>query len=319
MTVYMTSSLSFDRNQPITAWYARRWFRIAPLYYAAIFIYSVEHIIRAKLGASVSPQALQPFNILANIAFVHAFVPGAINDVVPGGWSIGVEMAFYLVAPGLVILARRNILTPLILLSAGAMLLGISWLSESNATAHKSFFYFWPATQFPVFFIGLIFCSVAKSWLFTEQPAPKGWISLALIALFAGLVAYSTVGKISRLFTPTCFGVAFVGFAILGRGPLRRLTENAFTVWLGRISYSLYIVHFGLLDAWLLADQKLHFANHIPAMARLPVVFVFTLCGASTIAVLTKRFVEDPGIRLGAILASKITSQQRSLTANATT
>lgn len=37
---------------------------------------------------------------VATIAlFVHGFHPQSINSVVPGGWSIAVEMTFYAVFP----------------------------------------------------------------------------------------------------------------------------------------------------------------------------------------------------------------------------
>ena len=32
---------------------------------------------------------------LANVLFIHSWVPSAQNTVVPGGWSIGVEAASY--------------------------------------------------------------------------------------------------------------------------------------------------------------------------------------------------------------------------------
>lgn len=81
------------------SWLLKRFFRIAPLYYFAAIFYASEQwsiyfLSHHKYGAV--PSVL---NIVANILFIHTWVPSANNSVVPGGWSIGVEMCFYVLVP----------------------------------------------------------------------------------------------------------------------------------------------------------------------------------------------------------------------------
>ena len=108
ITIFMT--LEADRERFSAArhitlrFYIKRFFRIAPLYYVAIAIYGL-----ISWGASRSGYerawvlgAHSPADILLNVLFLHALSPSAINNVVPGGWSIGVEMVL---RPGSV---RRN-------------------------------------------------------------------------------------------------------------------------------------------------------------------------------------------------------------------
>jgi peptidoglycan/LPS O-acetylase OafA/YrhL len=65
--------------------YIRRVCRIAPLFWLAIPVY---------YGPSLS--SLQ---ILLTATFLHGLSPSTINLVVPGGWSIAVEMMFYVAFP----------------------------------------------------------------------------------------------------------------------------------------------------------------------------------------------------------------------------
>src|SRR6187402_3310869 len=87
-----TLCLSMDRRSdelhPLLAFYIRRFFRIAPLYYLAVLLYAL-----------IGRGTYTPLSIGSNILFFHGFVKSAFNDVVPGGWSISAEMIFYLWFP----------------------------------------------------------------------------------------------------------------------------------------------------------------------------------------------------------------------------
>ena len=105
ITIFMT--LEADRERFCAArhitlrFYIKRFFRIAPLYYVAIAIYGLISwgALRSGYERAWVLGAHSPADILLNVLFLHALSPSAINNVVPGGWSIGVEMLFYLLAP----------------------------------------------------------------------------------------------------------------------------------------------------------------------------------------------------------------------------
>ncbi len=87
----------------------RRYFRIAPLYYLGILIYFGRALIEAANGI-VGRTLLEDYslaNVAANVLLVHGFYPPANNTVVPGGWSIGTEVAFYAIFPTIFYLASR--------------------------------------------------------------------------------------------------------------------------------------------------------------------------------------------------------------------
>jgi peptidoglycan/LPS O-acetylase OafA/YrhL len=71
--------------------YVRRFLRIAPLYWLATLVCLLVY----GLGASYwTPDGIGIRHVVLNALFWHGFWPDTINSVVPGGWSIAVEMTF---------------------------------------------------------------------------------------------------------------------------------------------------------------------------------------------------------------------------------
>jgi peptidoglycan/LPS O-acetylase OafA/YrhL len=79
--------------------------------------------------------------------------------------------------------------------------------------------------------------------------------------------------------------------------------SNRCLTWLGRISYSLYLVHFPILYAVYAFDQKVHL--DFSPISRSAIIVVVSL----GIADLMYRLVEIPSIRLGRRLASPETQK----------
>jgi peptidoglycan/LPS O-acetylase OafA/YrhL len=162
-TVFLTIRDTQAKGKPIGSWFLRRFLRIAPLYYTAIIGYLALNLAKARLGAATDPNSFEPLHMLANVLFIHAWTPGADNEIVPGGWSIGVEMTFYLVAPALLgLLQKRHGLTMLLAIVA-TLVAGIALLEQDVRS--NSFLYFWPPTQLPVLLLGLAFVHTTRRQL----------------------------------------------------------------------------------------------------------------------------------------------------------
>ncbi len=73
---------------PLRNYFLRRGFRIIPLYYIAIFVILIANINHPSASS-----------LAANFLFIHGFSPYWINSTVPGGWSVGIEVIFYLIFP----------------------------------------------------------------------------------------------------------------------------------------------------------------------------------------------------------------------------
>tara|TARA_R110001583_G_scaffold7158_5_gene35649 strand:+ start:19954 stop:20658 length:705 start_codon:yes stop_codon:yes gene_type:complete len=76
--------------------FIRRFFRIAPMFYLAIIIYISFYGMAERL---FTPNGIEWWYIPLTALFIHGWYPESINSIVPGGWSIAVEMTFYLMVP----------------------------------------------------------------------------------------------------------------------------------------------------------------------------------------------------------------------------
>jgi peptidoglycan/LPS O-acetylase OafA/YrhL len=89
----LTMCYMWDRrsgeSQPVLKFYIRRLFRIGPPFWLAMIGYL------ALFGAGPSywtPDGIGFRHIAVVATFLHVFWPDTANAIVPGGWSIGVEM-----------------------------------------------------------------------------------------------------------------------------------------------------------------------------------------------------------------------------------
>jgi peptidoglycan/LPS O-acetylase OafA/YrhL len=270
ITIFMTLEMDHARcenaRHVTLRFYIKRFFRIAPMYYAAIAIYGL--ISYGAMHSGIERAwilgAHGPMDILLNMVFLHALSPTAINNVVPGGWSIGVEMLFYLIAPILFFLAMNRAR----LLLATVLLLGISFavmsMSDCNGTlecnvANNSFAYFWPPVQGPCFIVGMWAWYAFRAHLTGMSDVTKSvsWLYLSLAAGFAFMtgalgVWLDKAHALAPVFA-ACSAVAFLLFVCSRHARKEREESHAAlpdafvrrcAAALGRESYGIYLWHF---------------------------------------------------------------------------
>ncbi len=97
----LTLCLSWEARKnneisPLRNFFIRRFFRIAPMFYLAIFFYALLYGFSPRYWA---PNGIEWWFIPLTMFFSHGFHPETINSIVPGGWSIAVEMCFYATLP----------------------------------------------------------------------------------------------------------------------------------------------------------------------------------------------------------------------------
>ena len=76
----------------IKNFYIRSFFRIAPLFWIAIPVYL---LVNGLDKTAEAPAGIGFTQLFLTATFMHGFWPDSINSIVPGGWSIAVEISFY--------------------------------------------------------------------------------------------------------------------------------------------------------------------------------------------------------------------------------
>ena len=295
VTIFMT--LEADRaryasaGQIVLRFYVKRFFRIAPLYYVAIVGYGLmswyTYTFQADHASILGPHDTS--DILLNLLFVHALSTSAINNVVPGGWSIGVEMLFYLIAPLIFFCTggsrtRLAALSLLLALACAASLASVCGGRLECDVQNNTFFYFWPPVQVPCFLVGFWCWNLFGPYLLGQQQLDRQGMAIAFavaVLCAAGTAILGVWLGLAHQFAPI---VASCGAAALllaccsraGRSLPWRIADA-----IGRESYGVYLWHFIFpFAAMYVFRDSTALARHGAWMS----LGVFTLTLAATLA-----------------------------------
>ena len=260
--------------------YIRRFFRIAPLFWAAICFYLWWSAFKA--GAEAQPIAWD--KVVLSALFLHGFSPGAINAIVPGGWSIAVEMSFYAVFP-LLIMRRRTPEQTLRLAFYAYLVLGVvaTALIERRFDPDPSFMYYCLLTQFPIFPVGMFVYAVAM------RDEPVDWRQVALIA--AAWLAIAFAGKyLFGLNTRPFFWLQIALFAGVVGIVIRRGISIPGLSLAGTLSYSMYLFHFAIIDVLAMTAPPEWRVGTLACVNYFLLVLVVTMAAAKISGVTLERW-----------------------------
>ena len=175
------------RSDGVYPFYIRRLFRIAPMFWLAISFYIM--LYGGLHSGFWAPRGISWWDISATILFLHGWHPASINSVVPGGWSIAVEMTFYAILPILVIALRSWAKVGLafflsILLALFAERILPAMMPDEPEYLIYLFGYLWFFNQLPVFLIGFAVFFSLRDFNFPKAVLSTGVaLSLTLIIL----------------------------------------------------------------------------------------------------------------------------------------
>lgn len=312
-TLCMTFEKREGESSSILKFYARRFFRIAPLYYIAILIYYVFNLIKLRTGGGEGFQVdTYTFeNLMANLLLVHGLIPSAINTVVPGGWSIGTEIVFYLCFPFIFFVSRYSYkqkgfwaLVCLFALFIGInLIIQLTFIYNTNLILNNNtFLYFYFINQLPVFMVGI------AAYLYQKENYKKFKIeNKFLILLF--LIPTTLVMLLWRLdvdfffsIIPTLSAMSFFCLIIYLK---QNAIDNIIIRKIGKISFYLYIFHFIFVIVLIPLVNK-YLSNILTAEVILLISFIVVLIPTYLIAKLTERHIEKKGILLGSKIIARV-------------
>ena len=309
------SSLAEDGKMQVLAFTIKRFFRIAPLYYLAIPLYMALYAVKDRLltGELHVPVQYTASAIASNVFFVHDFVPWAQNNIVPGGWSIGVEMAFYALFPLLFYVFnrlnfRRNVLLAAIIVMLLFNVATNYFLSPvfGYSIANQSFAYYFLSNHMSVFLIGMLVYSIVRNGGHLENRFTVAGLATATFIGFLILTAY--VWKLnwpfSFLLVPTLAGASFGGLAVLA-SQLHSFPKLLRQI--GVLSYSIYILHFICTEALEpVLVRKWDAVLPTNPNFQVLVFFILNVALAFAMAFIANKLIEAPGIALGRKLVARL-------------
>lgn len=310
-TMFLTLSRRSGTDRlPVLAFAIRRLFRIAPMYYVALVLY---YGWEGGAPHFWCPNGVSTWQVALVALFAQGWHPYSFNAVVPGGWSVAVEMSFYALVPLLfarIKSVRRAVVFLLLAfliakLASRAALYGYGYLRAE--VVHEFAWMFLPG-QLPVFALGFVAYYI---WMQSQRLLAAEDQHRSRLRIFgAGLVALWCVGicilpdrHLPLLPSYLLYSFAHAALLVgLSWWPCP-VFVNCVMQFIGKVSFSLYLSHFAVMR--LLIPAVRVFAQQYAAPDGL-VAFVLGFTCVLVVSILvswvTYSFIEQPCIRLGSRL-----------------
>jgi len=293
--VYSSSREDGDLNVSARSFQIARFARIGPAYYLGLILMLPPFIYGLAVAGMIPPDDF----VLATIAvptLLQAWFPPISFSWNGPAWSLSVELFFYALFPYLLgetnRFSRRDFVTLAVatVIVSAAIRLGMRPLTPSNSTDWQYFFAYFPLFHLPSFLFGM---ALGRVYLFGRHmtPAISQLLFVAGILLLALLLGYRSSTP-AWLLTDGVL-VPLYGMVILGGTRLTGSFQATFVhpalVLLGHASYSIYILHNGIVFWWRWLAHKL-FVMKLSHTAEVVLLFGLVVI-ASTAAFL---FFERP-------------------------
>ncbi|WP_163407777.1 acyltransferase family protein [Flavobacterium ajazii] len=290
--------------------FIRRFFRIAPYYYIAGLIYIFYKIV-------IKHNTINFKNLIANYTFTNGIYLPGINDIPPGGWSIGIEMLFYLLIPTLFKYINSLgkaiglfLITALFSIAINHYFLDFTMflLNSVFESINKWSLYFWLPNQLPIFILGIILYYINKSIILSFSAGRI--ILIVSIFLYFGCSFFDFSLKYPFYFMKKeyIYGIIFVLFAIGTYTINNKFIINDFVQKIGVVSFSMYLNHFLIISVLSyvlkgLYKKYLDFYFPLDNILQSNIVFgcfyFLIIIITYWISKVTYRFIEIKGIALG--------------------
>jgi peptidoglycan/LPS O-acetylase OafA/YrhL len=311
VTSALTLMLSSNaRSDGVAAFYVRRIFRIAPMFWLAIPLFVALVGFAPRYWA---PHGIGWSHILATVLFLHGFHPDTLGSVVPGGWTIAVEMTFYALFPTLAYALRSWRSTALALIGTiffAYLLYPVTIAVFERLTPNeghdllKAFSFSWFPTQLPAFLTGILVFHLLREFS-GSLPRRVLEVGVAVSVGTAALLPLLIGSTKILLFAAYVLDFGLLAFC-LGQGAGRSLIRAPIR-YLGTISYSAYFWHFVALWAvgWLdIAPPQ--YASALPGWLQFLILLAVVIITTTIASTITHRLIEQPMIRIGRQLAEKV-------------
>ncbi|WP_268960914.1 acyltransferase family protein [Rhodococcus spongiicola] len=240
----------------IYAW--RRVRRILPAYWITIIATYAIFLFREDPGETGKGWS----GFLRNMTFTQIYGAGHMHTGLTQMWSLAVEVAFYLLLPVigwfLVVVVCRRRWHPVRLAVALLVLVAITplWTLITHNTDIDFTARLW-LPGFIAWFAGGMLLALASVTLKRCNPYGMGLLAIYFLLLVctplageATIVPMDATEAVTKSMLYLLFATALIAPLVIGDrpGPLGRLSSSAPMVWLGEISYEIFLVHLVVLE-----------------------------------------------------------------------
>ena len=275
--------------------YIRRILRIWPLYFAGLVIGVVICLFPGGDPKTI-PWAAWSAVLLGNWFIV---LHGSLNNPMGPLWSISVEEQFYLMVPWAIKYLNRRLLIAVSIAFIGSANVWLFFLGRIPIDAHAIWYNSF--VQFENFAAGMLLCLAMHG----RSTRISAWMRLAMLMATAACWCFASLGlkmqyegnvingslRLMGHYGLVALGCAFLLVAFLG---LDRKMLPAWAIYLGRISYGLYVFHELAIRTLGFLLTRYSISGGVTTPLKGVCAFALTILLAS----LSYRYFESPFLRL---------------------
>lgn len=320
-TIFYTLSRSDSDPNQFKNFYIRRLFRIIPVYWMGIILYTAVYGMASR-GWREGPELWHyPYHIF----LINIFHPLTSSSVVPGGWSISCEVMFYLMVPLLYKYIYTNKKIAYMMIFAVVALPVANYLLKKytantlfagyESSVVNNFFYRWIPNQFACFGFGMILFKIYQDGTYTKYISQK---SINLTLLFIVTAALLAVKKLNNVIPPVhhIYAFLFMILALLLSVHPWKLYVNRFTVFLGKISYSSYLLHFLVIKQITIVIEKTAPSLMTNTMMYFSVVTITSFIITIPLAYLSYKYIELTAVSIGKSAIKRFSKKENLIAVN---
>lgn len=243
-----------------------RFSRLFPAFWTAVFVSFVLTHLLAVPGRTVSLETA-----VLNLMMIHGLF--GIPDVDGVYWTLEIELIFYglafmLFATGQAVRVHWALIVLITLRLAIYLADAFAGIQVSWTLAHLLIL-----PQIAWFACGIM---IYRRITYANQSPVKDWLVVALATLQLAITDGPWVGALCAALT------AVIWAAVTGR---LKILQNAVLVWLGTISYTLYLLHENIGWGFILHLEKIG----LPSVLAVPLAILMVLALASLVTILVEK------------------------------
>ncbi|RXK17236.1 acyltransferase [Macrococcus sp. DPC7161] len=307
-----TLMLSYEKRETfdLKGFYIRRFFRIAPAFYAAFIFYLSFNLFKYLLGMSNALNTYNLSNIIGTISFMNVLRMEWLFSLVPGGWSISNEVMFYLLLPFIYKFIKNSKTAIILFISSVIILVPYTLLSiiEYNfKSSYYMYFFYWFPNQLPIFLLGIVLYFVSKKYKSKfKEKFNLTYANIILYFITTLIILFASIHFISYFtyFNHLIFGILFSIFAFVLSIYNNKIFVNKFTIFIGKISFSMYLIHFFFVEVFLTLIKKFDIFE-ASSFIQFLLFWIITLLSTILLSIISHKYIEVPGINIGRKLSNK--------------
>ena len=312
-TLLLSLSSRRERGDPLlmTNFFVRRLCRILPVYWFGILFYYFFYGLESR--SLLAPP--EPWHFVPHFLLLNVLHPETSSSVVPGGWSISLEILFYLMVPVLFLVVNKLWKACLLVMSGLVVFPFINHVLSQifRGFMHAEFtpvevYLFWyrsPFNQIGAFACGFLLFYLTKSKglsiTFSRVIVNRSFL-IGSVVLMLILPFYD--GSLKHLL----FSLDFVIFAFMLSLLPSLIFVNSFFSFFGRISFSCYLLHFFVLKELTRLFSQADYLV-LSDVGLFGLLLIMTIICTLPLALLSFRWIEVPAQSFASSVMNYLTAR----------